>query len=276
MVKKWLRKDSTLCVKDNVACVMNGGDSYIYINRNPLMAVPDGEYDAELYKKLGKWERIGEGYMSEFKEEKLIAIFSADIVKKAITFTNIKKFNSYRSSDNSSFVLAFTEKSVRSTNFNIAYLSDFDDAANAPTMLVDGRSFPSHFESVELYETYVKVILKEKEVKYYIPSTVLNDRTVGYMDFTKIVDLKEPIYIKLDISKVRYDFDYYAKEAKIEDKRNKEKPYRFALDGEHSYDVRYLDIFQKAGFTELYISREYQNDASFIGKEIAFIARRKD
>jgi hypothetical protein len=276
MVKKWLKKDSTLCVKNNVACVMNGGDSYIYINRNPLMAVPDGEYDAELYKKLGKWERIGEGYIPEFKEEKLVTVFSADIIKKALSFTNIKKFNSYKTADNSSFVLAFTEKSVRSTNFNIAYLSDFDDVANAPTMLVDGRSFPSHFESVELYETYVKVNVKDNAIDYYIPATVLNDRTVGYMDFTKIVDLKEQIDIKLDISKVRYDFDYYAKEAKIEDKRNKEKPYRFALDSEHGYDVRYLDIFQKAGFTELYISREHQNDMSFIGKEIALIARRND
>lgn len=276
MIKKWLKKDSTLCVKNNVACVMNGGDSYIYINRSPSMAVPDGEYDAELYKKLGKWERTGECYMSEFKREKFRAVFSADVIKKALSFTNIKKFNSYRSSDNSAFALAFTEKSVRATNFNIAYLSDFEDVETAPTMLVDGRSFPAHFESVELYETYVKVNVKEKEVKYYIPSTVLNDRTCGYMDFTKIVDLKEPIDKKLDISKVRYDFDYYAKEAKIEDKRNKEKPYRFALDGEHGYDVRYLDIFQKAGFTELHISREHKNDVSFIGKEIALIARRND
>lgn len=274
MVKKWLKKDSTLCVKDNVACVMNGGDSYIYINRNPSMAVPDGEYDAELYKKLGKWERTGECYMPEFKREKFRAVFSADVIKKALSFTNIKKMNSYKISDNSAFTLAFTEKSVRATNFNIAYLSDFEDVATAPTMLVDGRSFPSHFESVELYETYVKVNVKEKEVKYYIPSTILNDRTFDYMDFTKIVDLKEPIDIKLDISKVRYDFDYYAKEAKIADKRNKETPYTFALDGEHLYDVRYLDVFQKAGFTELHISREHKNDVSFIDKEIALIARR--
>lgn len=274
MVKKWLKKDSTLCVKDNVALIMNGGDSYIFINRSPLMAVPDGEYDAELYKKLGKWERIGESYMPEFKREKFIAVFSADIIKKALSFTNIKKFNSYKASDNSSFVLAFTEKSVRSTNFNIAYLSDFDDVENEPTMIIDGRSFPSNFESVELYETYVKVNVKDNAIDYYIPSTVLTDRTVGYMDFTKIIDLKEPIDKKLDISKVRYDFDYYAKEAKIEDKRKKEKPYNFALDGEHLYDVRYLDIFQKAGFTELYISREHNNDVSFIDKEIALIARR--
>src|SRR5574344_248184 len=107
MVKKWLKKDSTLCVKNNVACVMNSGDSYIYINRSPLMAVPDGEYDSELYKKLGKWERIGEGYIPEFKREKFRAVFSADVIKKALSFTNIKKFNSYKTADNSSFVLAF-------------------------------------------------------------------------------------------------------------------------------------------------------------------------
>ncbi len=276
MIKKWLTKDSTLCVKGNVACIMNKGDSYIYIDRSHLaIPVPDGEYDAELHKKLGKWERTGDAYVPEFKTEKLIAVFDSNIVKKAITFTNIKKMNSLKLLDNSSFMLAFTKKSVRSTNFNIAYLSDCRDIANMPTMLVDGRSFPSYFESVELYETYAKVNVKEEKVKYYIPYTEMNDRAT-YMDFTKIVDLAEPSYKQLDISKVRYNFDYYAKEAKIEEKRNKEKPYRFSLDSEHSYDVRFLDILQKAGFEELHISREKHNDSAFIYNEIALIARRKD
>jgi hypothetical protein len=113
------------------------------------------------------------------------------------------------------------------------------------------------------------VNVKEQNVKYYIPYTDMN-----YVDFTKIVDLAEPIDKKLDISK--HDFDFLAKEAKIKDKRKEENPYNFALDSEHSYDVRYLDILQKAGFEELNTSNECTNDTAFRGDEIALIARRRN
>ena len=46
------------------------------------------------------------------------------------------------------------------------------------------------------------------------------------------------------------------------------------LDSEYSYDVRYLDILQKAGFEELNTSREPNNAMAFKGNEIALIARR--
>ena len=259
-MKKWLKKGSALCVKNNIVRILSGRDSYIYIDGSPLI---DGEYDAELYKKLGKWERIGNSYdVPEFKEEKLISAFDSVDVKKAITFTDSKK-----SSKVAFFMLAFTKESIRSTNGYIAYLSDYKDAENMPTMIVDRRSFPSRFESVELYETYLKVNVKEQNVDYYIPYIELN-----YVDFTKIVDLKTPIDKQLDISK--HDFDYKVKEAKIEEKRGKYNPYHFALDSEYSYDVRYLDILQKAGFEELNTSRESNNAMAFIGNEIALIARR--
>jgi len=268
-MKKWIRKDSTLRVKNNVVCIMNGvysmngGISYIYIDGSPVV---DGEYYAEMYKKLGKWERTGNNYdVPEFKEEKLISAFDSVDVKKAISFTNSKK-----NSREISFMLAFTEKSVRSTNCHIAYLSDYKDIENKPTMLLDRRSFPSRFESVELYETYAMVNVKEQNVKYYIPYVEMS-----YVDFTKIVDLAEPIDKKIDISKARYDFDYKVKEAKIKDKRKEENPYNFALDSEYGYDVRYLDILQKAGFEELNTSRECTNDTAFRGDEIALIARRR-
>lgn len=272
-MKKWIRKDSTLCVKNNIVCIMNGvysvggGRSYIYIDGSPLI---DGEYYAEMYKKLGKWERIGDitSKIPEFKEEKLISAFDSVDVKKAITFTDSKETKFSREL---CFMLAFTEKSVRSTNYHIAYLSDYKDAENMPTMIVDRRSFPTRFESVELYETYAKVNVKEQNVMYYIPYIELN-----YVDFTKIVDITKPIDEKIDISKARYDFDYKVKEAKIEEKRKKEKPYHFPLDSEHSYDVRYLDILQKAGFEELHISKEDNNDMAFRGNEIALIARRRN
>ena len=261
-MKKWLKKGSTLCVKNNIVCIMNGRDSALFIDGSPLI---DGEYDAELCKKLGKWERIGDvKNIPEFKEEKLISAFDSVDVKKAISFAESKK-----SSKVAFFMLAFTEKSVRSTNGYIAYLSDYKDAENMPTMIVDARSFPSRFESVELYETYAKVNVKEQNVDYYIPYIELN-----YVDFTKIVDLAEPIDKKLDISKARHDFDYKVKEAKIEEKRGKYNPYHFPLDSEYSYDVRYLDILQKAGFEELNTSKECNNATSFIGNEIALIARR--
>ena len=200
---------------------------------------------------------------TEFKEEKSSA-FDSSIVKKALSFTNSKK-----NSREISFMLAFTEKSVRATNCHIAYLSNYKDVENMPTMLLDRRSLPSRFESVELYETYAKVNVKEQNVDYYIPYTELN-----YVDFTKIVDLKTPIDKKLDISK--HDFDFLAKEAKIKDKRKEENPYNFALDSEYGYDVRYLGILQKAGFEELNISRECTNDTAFRGDEIALIARRRN
>jgi hypothetical protein len=261
-MKKWLKKDSTLYVKDYIVCIKNGRDSALFIDGSPLI---DGEYDAELYKKLGKWERIGDvKNIPEFKEEKLISAFDSVDVKKAITFAESKK-----SSKVAFFMLAFTEKSIRSTNGYIAYLSDYKDAENMPTMIVDARSFPSRFESVELYETYLKVNVKEQNVNYYIPYTELN-----YVDFTKIVDIKTPIDKQLDISKARYDFDFLVKEAKIEEKRGKYNPYHFPLDSEYSYDVRYLDILQKAGFKELHTSKESNNATSFIGNEIALIARR--
>jgi hypothetical protein len=269
-MKKWLKKDSTLRVKNNVVCIMNGvysmngGISYIYIDGSPVI---DGEYYAETYKKLGKWERTGNNYdVPEFKEEKLISAFDSSIVKKALSFTDSKK-----SSRETCFMLAFTEKSIRSTNCHIAYLSDCKDIENMPTMIVDARSLPSRFESVELYETYLKVNVKEQNVDYYIPYTELN-----YVDFTKIVDITKPIDKKLDISKARHDFDFLAKEAKIKDKRKEENPYNFALDSEHSYDVRYLDILQKAGFEELNTSNECTNDTAFRGDEIALIARRRN
>ena len=259
-MKKWIRKDSTLCVKNNIVCIMNGvysmngGISYIYIDGSPLI---DGEYYAETYKKLGKWERTGNSYnVPEFKEEKLISAFDSVDVKKAITFTDSKKPREL------CFMLAFTKESVRSTNGCIAYLSDYKDIETMPTMIVDARSFPSRFESVELYETYAKVNVKEQNVKYYIPYTELN-----YVNFA-VLDIKKPIDKKLDISK--HDFDYKVKE----EKRGKEKPYYFALDSEYGYDVRYLDILQKAGFEELHISKESNNAMAFRGNEIAFIARR--
>lgn len=263
-MKKWLKKDSTLCVKNNIVCIMNGvysmngGISYIYIDGSPLI---DGEYYVETYKKLGKWDRIGNSYnVPEFKEEKLISVFDSNTVKKALSFTKIK------GSREICFMLAFTEKSVRSTNGHIAYLSDYKDVENMPTMIVDMRSFPSRFESIELYETYAKVNVKEKEVKYYIPYTKMNYVNFAVLDITKSIDKK------IDISK--HDFDFLAKEAKIEEKRGKESPYYFALDSEHGYDVRYLDILQKAGFEELHISKESNNAMAFRDNEIAFIARR--
>ena len=263
-MKKWLKKDSTLRVKNNVVCIMNGvysmngGISYIYIDGSPVV---DGEYYAEMYKKLGKWERTGNNYdVPEFKEEKLISAFDSVDVKKAITFTNSKK-----NSREISFMLAFTEKSVRATNCYIAYLSDYKDVENMPTMLLDRRSFPSRFESVELYETYAMVNVKEQNVKYYIPYVEMNYVNFAALDITKRSDKK------LDISK--HDFDFLAKEAKIKDKRKEENPYNFALDSEHSYDVRYLDILQKAGFEELNTSNECTNDTAFRGDEIALIAR---
>jgi hypothetical protein len=267
-MKKWIRKDSTLCVKNHIVCIMNGvysmngGISYIYIDGSPLI---DGEYYAELYKKLGKWERIGDitSKLPEFKEEKLISAFDSVDVKKAITFTDSKETKFSREL---CLMLAFTEKSIRSTNCHIAYLSDYKDIEAMPTMIVDRRSFPSRFESVELYETYLKVNVKEQNVDYYIPYTEMNYVNFAVLDNTKSIDKK------LDISK--HDFDYLAKEAKIEEKRGKEKPYHFPLDSEYSYDVRYLDILQKAGFEELHISKESNNAMAFRDNEIAFIARR--
>ena len=264
-MKKWLKKDSTLRVKNNVVCIlngvysMNGGISYIYIDGSPVI---DGEYYAETYKKLGKWERTGNNYdVPEFKEEKLISAFDSSIVKKALSFTDSKK-----SSRETCFMLAFTEKSIRSTNCHIAYLSDYKDIENKPTMIVDRRSFPARFESVELYETYAKVNVKEQNVMYYIPYVEVNYVNFAALDITKRSDKK------LDISK--HDFDFLAKEAKIKDKRKEENPYNFALDSEHSYDVRYLDILQKAGFEELNTSNECTNDTAFRCDEIALIARR--
>ena len=141
-MKKWLKKDSTLRVKNNVVCIMNGvysmngGISYIYIDGSPVI---DGEYYAETYKKLGKWERTGNNYdVPEFKEEKLISAFDSVDVQKAITFTDSKKTKNSREL---SFAIAFTEKSVRATNYHIAYLSDSKDVENMPTMIVDARSF---------------------------------------------------------------------------------------------------------------------------------------
>lgn len=266
-MKKWIKKGSTLCVKNNIVCIMNGvysmdgGISYIYIDGSPVV---DGEYYAEMYKKLGKWERTGNSYdVPEFKEEKLISAFDSVDVKKAITFTDSKKTKFSREL---SFMLAFTEKSVRATNFHIAYLSDYKDIEAKPTMIVDRRSFPTRFESVELYETYAKVNVKEQNVNYYIPYVDMN-----YVNFA-VLDIKTSIDKKKDISK--HDFDYLAKEAKIEEKRGKEKPYYFALDSEYGYDVRYLDILQKAGFEELHISKESNNAMAFRDNEIAFIARR--
>lgn len=268
-MKKWLKKDSTLCVKNSVVCIMNGvysmngGISYIYIDGSPLI---DGEYYAEMYKKLGKWERIGNSYnVPEFKEEKLISAFDSVDVKKALSFTDSKK-----SSREICFMLAFTEKSIRSTNCHIAYLSDYKDIENKPTMIVDRRSFPSRFESVELYETYAKVNVKEQNVAYYIPYVEMSYVNFAVLDITKMSDKK------LDISKARYDFDFLAKEAKIKDKRKEESPYYFALDSEYGYDVRYLDILQKAGFEELNTSRECTNDTAFRGDEIALIAKRRN
>jgi len=263
-MKKWLKKGSTLCVKNNIVCIMNGvysmngGISYIYIDGSPLI---DGEYYAELYKKLGKWERIGNSYnVPEFKKEKLISAFDSVDVKKAITFTDTKGAREI------CFMLAFTEKSVRSTNGRIAYLSDYKDVENMPTMIVDRRSFPSRFESVELYETYAKVNVKEQNVDYYIPYVGMNYVNFAVLGVTKSIDKM------IDISK--YDFDFLTKESKIEEKRGKESPYHFPLDSEHSYDVRYLDILQKAGFKELHILKESNNAMAFRDNEIAFIARR--
>ena len=268
-MKKWLKKDSTLCVKNNIVCIMNGvysmngGISYIYIDGSPLI---DGEYYVETYKKLGKWERIGNSYnVPEFKEEKLISVFDSNTVKKAITFTDSKKTKGSREI---CFMLAFTEKSVRSTNGHIAYLSDCKDVENKPTMIVDRRSFPSRFESVELYETYAKVNVKEQNVAYYIPYIDMNYVNFAVLGVTRSIDKK------IDISKARHDFDFLTKEAKNEEKRGKYNPYHFPLDSEHSYDVRYLDILQKAGFEDLHISKESNNAMAFRDNEIAFIARR--
>ena len=84
-------------------------------------------------------------------------------------------------------------------------------------------------------------------------------------------------YKQLDISKVRIILIIMLRKQRLKIKRNKRKSHtRFSLDSEHSYDVRYLDILQKAGFEELHISREKHNDASFIYNEIAVIARRND